>query len=86
MAVRHLFPVAGIALVLTCLTACVRESAPAKEPEVPTLTVTRWTPKTELFAEYPPLVTGQVSRFAIHLTQLGDFKAVTEGEVVVEPF
>ena len=53
----------------------------AEEPEA--LSVTRWTDKTELFAEYPPLVVGQTSRFAIHLTRLDTFKALTEGSVEV---
>jgi RND family efflux transporter MFP subunit len=46
--------------------------------------VTRWTGKTELFAEYPALVVGQTSRFAIHLTTLEPFKAVTEGTMDVQ--
>ena len=45
--------------------------------------VTRWTDKTELFAEYPPLAVGATSRFAIHLTRLDTFKALTEGNVEV---
>lgn len=84
MAVRHLFPVLIAAAVLTTLAGCRGDSTPAEEEETPTISVTRWTAKTELFAEYPPLVTGQVSRFAIHLTRLDNFTAVTEGEVIVE--
>jgi RND family efflux transporter MFP subunit len=34
--------------------------------------------------EYSPLVAGQTSRAAIHLTQLGSFKPLTEGKVRVE--
>jgi RND family efflux transporter MFP subunit len=45
--------------------------------------VTRWTGKTELFAEYPPLAVGSTSRFAIHLTRLDTFKALTDGTVEV---
>lgn len=45
--------------------------------------VTRWTDRTELFMEYPPLVVGQTSRFAIHLTDLVSFTPVSEGQVVV---
>jgi cobalt-zinc-cadmium efflux system membrane fusion protein len=52
-----------------------------EEPDA--LSVTRWTGATELFAEYPPLVAGQTSRFAIHLTRLDTFKALTEGNVEV---
>ena len=47
------------------------------------VSVTRWTEKTELFAEYPPLAVGDTSRFAIHLTRLDSFKALTEGWVEV---
>jgi membrane fusion protein, heavy metal efflux system len=48
------------------------------------ISATRWTEKTELFLEYPPLVAGEVSRFSVHLTELGGFKPLTEGRVVVE--
>ena len=64
--------------------ACGRSASPtvqAEEPEV--LSVTRWTEKTELFAEYSPLAVGDTSRFAIHLTRLDSFKALTEGWVEV---
>ena len=60
----------------------VRRAAAAPE-EPDSLSVTRWTDKTELFAEYPPLVVGGTSRFAIHLTRLDSFKALTEGNVEV---
>ena len=63
---------------------CSRSAVPAAAPEEPDpLSVTRWTDKTELFAEYPPLVVGGTSRFAIHLTRLDSFKALTEGNVEV---
>jgi membrane fusion protein, heavy metal efflux system len=63
---------------------CSRSAEPAAQAEeAETLSVTRWTDKTELFAEYPPLVVGSTSRFAIHLTQLDTFKALTEGRVEV---
>ncbi|HET7695080.1 MAG TPA: efflux RND transporter periplasmic adaptor subunit [Vicinamibacterales bacterium] len=45
--------------------------------------MTRWTGKTELFAEYPPLVAGSTSRFAIHLTRLDTFEPLSEGSVEV---
>ena len=63
---------------------CNRSPAPAAVPEEPeALSVTRWTGKTELFAEYPPLTVGSTSRFAIHLTRLDRFKPLTEGRVEV---
>jgi len=71
-------------LIAVLAAACNRAEPPkpaAEEPEA--LSVTRWTDKTELFAEYPPLAVGSTSRFAIHLTRLSDFKALTEGHVEV---
>jgi cobalt-zinc-cadmium efflux system membrane fusion protein len=59
-----------------------RETAPAPEP--PTLDVTHWTDQTELFMEYPPLVTGQRALFAVHLTRLGDFSAMMTGRPSIE--
>jgi cobalt-zinc-cadmium efflux system membrane fusion protein len=57
-----------------------RKQAAAPEHETPTLDVTSWTDKSELFMEYPPLVAGQSARFAVHLTKLADFKALNEGK------
>ena len=37
-------------------------AAPAEDEGPDPLSVTRWTEKTELFAEYPALVVGQTSR------------------------
>lgn len=72
----------GIALLAT---ACGRDAAaPAEEAELPTLDVTRWTDKTELFMEYPPLVAGQSPVFAVHLTRLSDFSAMTTGRPLIE--
>ncbi len=73
-----------VLLITLTGAACNRSAAPTSgADEVEALSVTRWTDKTELFAEYPPLVVGETSRFAIHLTRLADFKALTEGHVEV---
>lgn len=70
------------ALLVAGLTACAeREEAPE---ESPTLAVSRWTDKTELFMEYPPLVAGRTALFAVHLTTLADFKPVTAGQARIE--
>jgi cobalt-zinc-cadmium efflux system membrane fusion protein len=73
--------IAGLAVT----AACTRDvPAPVAESTGPDpLDVTRWTDRTELFAEYPALVVGETSRFAIHLTRLDGFKAVTSGVVEV---
>ena len=64
--------------LLMLVASCSRPGPePAADPELQPLAVTQWTGKTELFAEYPPLVVGQTSRFAIHLTRLDSFKALT---------
>jgi RND family efflux transporter MFP subunit len=48
-------------------------------PERRTENATLWSAKTELFVEWPALVQNEDSRFAIHLTRLGDFKPVSSG-------
>jgi membrane fusion protein, heavy metal efflux system len=71
--------------VIAALTAAgCRGRAEPSEAESPTLNVTHWTDRTELYMEYPPLVAGHTALFAVHLTTLGDFKPVTAGEARVE--
>jgi RND family efflux transporter MFP subunit len=59
-----------------------RDSAGDHEHE--NIAVTKWTPKMELFMEYPPPVRGESLDFIIHLTRLTDFKAVTKGNLILE--
>lgn len=73
-------------MLVICIAAmgCGRSAAPAATTDEPeALSVTRWSDTTELFAEYPPLVVGGTSRFAIHLTRLDSFKPLTAGSVDV---
>ena len=63
---------------------CGGAGAPPPEAETPTLDVTSWTDTTELFMEYPPLVAGQEALFAVHLTRLSDFSAMTAGRPRLE--
>jgi RND family efflux transporter MFP subunit len=65
------------------IAGCNRAAPPAAPEQPPALSVTRWTAKTELFAEYPALAVGSTSRFAIHLTRLDTFKPLTDGHVEV---
>jgi cobalt-zinc-cadmium efflux system membrane fusion protein len=82
VALKHLWSVALVCLVAS---GCNRSTPPATTAEEgpEALSVTRWTDKTELFAEYPPLAVGETSRFVIHLTRLDTFKPLTEGTVEV---
>lgn len=51
--------------------------------EIPRLSHTIWTEKTELFVEFPALIVGNPSRFAAHFTVLDKHKPVREGTVTV---
>jgi membrane fusion protein, heavy metal efflux system len=77
----------GVVVTAAVLASACGGQAPAPAqagPAEPTpLSVTRWTETTELFAEYPTLVVGETSRFAIHLTRLDTFKPMLDGRVEV---
>jgi RND family efflux transporter MFP subunit len=69
--------------LLMSANACRSQTKPP-EVQTPPLDATDWTEKTELFMEYPPLVAGKTTLFAVHLTQMADFKPVTAGQAKVE--
>lgn len=75
-----------IATAALALSGCVAQQTPVNgtEPELPTLDVTHWTETTELFMEFPPLVAGQSALYAVHLTRLRDFSAMTAGRPRLE--
>ena len=71
------------ALLCLPLTACDR-GAPEEESEHPSEVVTQWNGSTELFLEYPHPVAGEaVGNWAIHLTDMEDFKPITSGTLAV---
>jgi len=77
----------GLVLALTFLSACQKTAVPQANTEVEMeeeepLVITKWTNKTELFVEFPPLVVGKESPFAAHLTDLETFQAVSSDVVV----
>jgi RND family efflux transporter MFP subunit len=74
----------GMCLAIACVAVACGRDAAEPEAERPTLDVTHWTDKTELFMEYPPLVAGQTALFAVHLTRLSDFSAMTAGRPRIE--
>ena len=70
------------------LAGCASAPAPqtkavAEKPERRTESTTFWSDRTELFMEFPELVQGQDSRFAIHFTSLTDFKPLAAGRCEV---
>ena len=70
------------ALFALALAACNRPpdaGAPVAEAQV----YTHFTPQTELFVEFDPLVAGAKSTFAAHFTRLSDYKPVAAGTVEV---
>jgi cobalt-zinc-cadmium efflux system membrane fusion protein len=74
-----------VVICLACASAASGCRRQAETPnEAPTLDVTRWTDKTELFMEFPPLAAGQTALFAVHLTRLSDFSALTSGQPRLE--
>lgn len=74
---------------ILCLTACLLlvacdpQQAAHQHTEREVLSYTHYTPTTELFVEFAPLVVGQPSRLAAHLTWLANFTPVTSGSVDV---
>jgi RND family efflux transporter MFP subunit len=76
--------VLGAALASAAIACGRNETVAPEDAELPTLDVTHWTDRTELFMEYPPLVTGQTTRFAVHLTRLSDFAPMTAGRPQIE--
>ena len=80
--------VRALAFVLTLSALACRGPEPAvtdtvADAEPRPVVETRWTTLSELFVEYPPLVEGETSRFAIHFTDLSTFEPVLAGRAAV---
>ena len=74
---KAIFYASGV--VVTLLLAACQHSHDEKAPADETVSITKWTEKTELFVEFAPLLVGKETSFAAHLTDLETFKPVTEG-------
>ncbi len=79
----RLHVLASILLLPACGGSPPPPEAVAAPSEPEPVVVTRWTEKTELFLEYPPLQAGEESRFAVHLTDMSSFQPLREGRVAV---
>jgi len=72
-------------LVLTIFVGCSHDhDSNDAEPEHSGTSVTQYTNSTEIFMEYPALIINNEAKFLIHLTDLKNFKAVTQGILTVE--
>lgn len=69
------------AFIFSLLIGCTRTDETADSAVPGGGSVTLWTTRSELFMEYPALVVGNESRFAVHLTWLSNFKPITEGRL-----
>jgi membrane fusion protein, heavy metal efflux system len=71
-------------VALAALWGCDPNPPAEEHAHDPVVSVTLYSDKTELFVEFKPLVANTTSRFATHLTKLGDhFTPFTEGTVTV---
>jgi membrane fusion protein, heavy metal efflux system len=59
------------------------DQAEKKSDELPGQSVTVWADRVELFMEYKPLIAGQETPFAAHVTEMPTFKAVTAGKATL---
>lgn len=59
-------------------------SANSEGDEAPGIAITQWTEKMEIFMEYPTMVIDVPGKFVIHLTRLGDFEPVRQGQVTLQ--
>lgn len=80
---KYLFTICLLVFgMLACNQKAAKEEAAAESLEP--LAYTLYTDKSELFVEFKPLVVGQTSKFAAHLTVLSEnFLPYTEGTVTV---
>lgn len=78
---RSLHHVCLIASFTVGLVGCTETASPPAEAELEGGVVTQWTDSTELFMEHPSLIVGADGVFAVHLTRLSDFAALSTGPV-----
>ena len=80
---RNAFLFFSILLFLAGCNQRQPNAEPATTAPAP-VSVTRWSNRTELFMEYPPLVVGITGRAAVHFTNVRTFKPLTEGAVSID--
>lgn len=78
--------VLGVVLQSLGLAGCrgPRGATGEQPPEgLPAVSATVWTDRTELFLEYEPPVVAREGKFGAHVTDIGSFKPVTQGEATL---
>lgn len=73
-------------IIFSCalFAGCAGQSGSETDHEHEGSSVTLWTENTELFMEYPALIVGQEAAFAVHLSDMKDFKPVIRGRLTCE--
>ncbi|MDP1653184.1 MAG: efflux RND transporter periplasmic adaptor subunit [Rhodocyclaceae bacterium] len=85
MNARHLITLAALTAALL-LAGCgdkASTTAAAEHHDDAGAKITHFSDKTELFVEFPTLIVGQTATFVAHVTQLADFKPLSEGKLTV---
>lgn len=77
----HLIRFAFCLLLFALGLGCQNRNEATTEHKHEGTSVTLWTEKTELFMEYPALIVGQEAAFAVHLSEMKNFKPVTQGRL-----
>ena len=67
--------------IFTLFNGCNSPDEATADLELEGSSVTLWTEKTELFMEYPALIVGRDAAFAVHLSDMKDFKPVIQGKL-----
>ena len=74
-----------VIIVMVLFLSCSQNSNSGKDDlQLGAVSVTQYTDSTEIFMEYPTLAINNEANFLIHLTDLKNFKAVTQGILTVE--
>jgi cobalt-zinc-cadmium efflux system membrane fusion protein len=74
---------AFLVLLIFLVAGCTQKQKTAETHEGETIKKTVWTSRTELFMEYDEPKAGSSAGFLVHLTDLGNFKPVTEGSLTL---
>ncbi len=72
-----------LSVAVLSLASCESQKSPEPTDDHGGVAVTIWTDRTELFAEFPPLIANREASVALHLTDIAMYVPVTKGLVTV---